>query len=67
MTPKFIEVTLNSSGLKVMVNPRRVNFFSKERVPTQQPDLDCGTRLDFGRSEILIVKETVEQIKSLLK
>lgn len=67
MTPKFIEVTtFGGNGTKVMVNPRRLNSFSVRPRPTQQPELDCGTYLSFGRGEFLVVKETVAEIKTLL-
>jgi len=49
-----------------MVNPRRLDTFSALRPPTQQPDLNVGTQLNFGRGEVIIVRETVQQIKTLL-
>jgi uncharacterized protein YlzI (FlbEa/FlbD family) len=66
VTPKFIEVTRFRNGEKVMVNPRRLDTFSALRPPTQQPDLNVGTQLNFGRGEVIIVRETVQQIKTLL-
>jgi hypothetical protein len=67
MTPKFIEVTAFAKPhAKVMVNPRRLDFFRKNPPPTQQPELDCGTILNFGRGEYFICQETVQQIKTLL-
>ena len=73
MVPKFLSLHRFRSGQVlendfdiVMVNPRRLNGFWEERRSTQQPDIYCGTYLDFGRGECLIVRETVNQIKKAL-
>lgn len=66
MTPKFIEVTVFRNGEKVMVNPRRLDFFRENPRPTQQQDVYTGTILNFGRGEYLVVRETVSQVKTLL-
>lgn len=66
MTPKFIEVTHFRTGVKHMVNPRRLDAFYKMPSPSQQPDLECGTGLNFGRGEVLVVRETVQEIVTKL-
>lgn len=67
MTPKFILVTRFGTNHTLMVNPRRMNSFATVRPPTAQPTLNCGTQLDFGRGEFLIVKETPAEIVKMLK
>lgn len=67
MTPKFIQLTRMSTGEVMMVNPRRINAFHKRRPPTQQPKLNCGTEVWFGRDDVILVRESVEDIKTLLK
>lgn len=69
MTPKFLELTRASNGEKVMVNPRRADMFHAVRHPSAQPDLKgkCGTIFAFGPRAELVVKESVETIKSMLK
>jgi hypothetical protein len=65
MTPKFIEVTKRVVGLpseKVMVNPRRVDFFK----PDTATKPDGPAILYFGRGDYLCVMESVSQIKTLL-
>lgn len=73
MCPKFLILhrfrsgqVLESDADLVMVNPRRLNGFWEERRSTQQPGIYCGTYLDFGRGECLIVRETVNEIKRAL-
>ena len=73
MVPKFLSLhrfrsgqVLESDADLVMVNPRRLNGFWEERRSTQQPEIFCGTYLDFGRGECIIVRETVNQIKKAL-
>lgn len=67
MTPKFIPLHRFRTGTLIMVNPRRVDTFTELPRPTQQQDLYCGTQVSFGRNETVIVVETVEDIKRLLK
>jgi hypothetical protein len=69
MTPKFLELTRMRNGEKVLVNPRRANTFFAVANPSAQPDLagKCGTEFNFGRGEFIVVRETVEEIKALLK
>lgn len=69
MTPKFLELTRAYDGSVVMVNPRRADMFNAVRHPSAQPDLKgkCGTEFIFGRDKALVVKESVETIKAMLK
>lgn len=67
MSPKFVQMHRFTSGTPLMVNPRRLNGYWEERRTTQQPDLYCGTYLDFGRGESVLVRETMSDIKRLLK
>ena len=66
MTPKFIELTRMSTGEKLMVNPRRIDYFREARRTSQQPEVYTGTEISFGRNEGFVVKETVADIKRLL-
>lgn len=69
MTPKFLELTRACDGSVVMVNPRRADMFNAVRHPSAQPDLagKCGTEFRFGVDKYVVVRETVEQIKAMLK
>lgn len=74
MTPRLIVLHLFRSGNsliapndEVMVNPRRVDYFKPVAPPTQQPTLDCGTLICLGSRQSIVVRETLAQIKRLLK
>lgn len=74
MTPKLLTLHLFRSGNpligpldEVMVNPRRVDYFKPVAPPTQQPGLDCGTLVCLGSRQSIIVRESLVQIKRLLK
>ena len=69
MTPKFI--TLHRFAAPhdpIMVNPRRVAMFLENRAPSAQPHLKgkLGTEVHFTRNHALVVKETPQEITTLL-
>lgn len=61
MTPKFIEVTVFRNDSKVMVNPRRLDFFRENPRPTQQPERSkkFGVKGAFGN--IFLTRHQREQ------
>lgn len=73
MSPKLITLhvfrhsPLEDACDEIMVNPRRVDCFRPERPPTQYPTLYCGTRVCLGSKSYLVVRETIADIKRLLK
>lgn len=73
MSPKFIQLhrfshsPLIDARDEIMVNPRRVDFFQSMPSPSAQPTLDCGTYVGLGSSKHIVVRESVEEIRKLLK
>jgi hypothetical protein len=70
MTPKFLTLTrFASPNDPIMVNPRRVNSIIETRAPSQQPELKgkLGTEILFNSNDRITVKETLDEIKQLLK
>jgi len=82
MSPKFIILhrfdhqfkltgdrdNINEPGT-LMVNPRRVDYFEPIPPPANpnQSRLFCGTRVNLGSKQFVIVQETVEEIRKMLK
>ncbi len=70
MTPKFLTLTRFASPHdSIMVNPRRVNAFTENRAPSAQPELrgKLGTVVDFNANDCIVVRESLDEIKQLLK
>ncbi len=74
MTLRLIQLHLFRSGNpligpldEIMLNPRRVDYFKPVAPPTQQPTLDCGTLVCLGSNKRVIVRETIAEIKRMLK
>lgn len=74
MTPKFLTLNLFRSGTvledardEIMVNPRRVDSFQPVPPPTAYPGTYWGTRVRLGSKQSIVVRETLTQIKRLLK
>lgn len=79
MTPRLIQVHLFRSKPRDfalesgddpdarLLNPRRVDYFKPEPPPTQQPELFCGTRVYLGSNKSILIRETLADIKRLLK
>lgn len=74
MTPKLITLHLFRSGQvledardEIMLNPRRVDYFKVKTPPTQHPNLYCGTLVQLGSNKSIVVSETIDEIKRLLK
>ena len=67
MAVKFITLTTLGTGRELHINPRRVNYFSVVPPPSQQPSIWCGTVVRFNANDTVIVHESPEYIKTLLK
>ena len=76
MSPKFISLhffrsdqILESDHDIIMLNPRRVDYFQPMPSPNNpnQRTLYCGTRVQLGSNKFVVVNETINEIKRMLK
>lgn len=74
MSPKLVTVHLFRPGKvledpadQILLNPRRVDAFIPEPPPTAYPGTYWGTRVRLGSNKHLVIRETIAEIKRLLK
>lgn len=53
----------------IMINPRRVDYFEPVSPPNNpsQRNMYCGTKVALGSKQFIIVNETMNEIKKMLK